>query len=118
MEKGTIIILVVILIIGLLINKTIQSRSIVCDNQISNLNQELIEINKLTKNLINETNIVTTNKYYETMLSTGKSICAGNELLFYGTIYTTEYQTVCYSKNNLQFKYFALNELLGVKNET
>ena len=115
MGKSTIYLIITFVLMGLIINSSIQNKNKVCEFELNNLNNELISINELSKNLLLEENIENTKNYYDVMLKTGINICQGNELLFYGTGFDLEeqqYKTICYNKKPLKFKYFSLNSLI------
>jgi len=112
-----IIIGVIVVFMGLMINSSIQNKKVTCNNEINKLNAELQEINVLTKNMLEPEKLKTTSENYAKMKKTGIEICQGNELLFYGTGYDLteqQYKTICYTQNNLKFKYFSLNSLLEI----
>lgn len=115
-------IMIIILIILFLVYRGFVKYSIQKDFSINEINQEIIEINKKTLEMLTEENIETTSKKYKEIKTIGQSICSGNELLYYGSGFNKEikqYQTICYNKFPLKFKYFNLNQLIGVNvNET
>jgi len=121
MNNGTLILIISIIAL-FLVYRIIANNNIQQDFQLNEMNQEIININKLTLEMLEQENIKTTTEKFEQIKSIGLDICSGNELIYYGSGFdkeTYQYKTICYKKYPLEFKYFDLNKLLGVEiNET